>query len=75
MKEDYCIIKLYNETGNEYIVKKGLTFEEASIMLDELNDRNTEPCEFYIGDETDVYEDDEDTVSFDDENEDLSYLL
>lgn len=75
MKEDYCIIKLYNETGNEYIVKKGLSFEEASIMLDELTDRNTEPCEFYIGDETDVYEDDEDTVSFDDENEDLSYLL
>lgn len=75
MKEDYCIIKLYTETGNEYIVKKGLTFEEASIMLDELNDRNTEPCEFYIGDETDVYEDDEDTISLDDETEDLSYLL
>lgn len=75
MKEDYCIIKLYNETGNEYVVKSGLTFEEASNLLDELVDRNVEPCDFYIGDDFDIENEDDDYAEIDSELEDFTYLL
>lgn len=53
MKNDFCIIKVYAATNNEYVVKEGLTFDEAQEELEKFNQsRNSmdEPCMYIIGD-------------------------
>lgn len=53
MNNNFCIIKVYAETNNEYVVKEGLTFDEAQAEFERLNSSRSsfdEPCMFIIGD-------------------------
>ena len=55
MKNDYCIIKVYAATNNEYVVKNGLTFDEAQAEFERYNssyNSSGEPCMYIIGDGT-----------------------
>lgn len=53
MKNDYCIIKVYAATNNEYVIKDGLTFDEAQAEFERYNNEGSsmgEPCMYIIGD-------------------------
>ena|SRR6218665_496325 len=41
MKNDYCIIKVYAATHNEYVVKDNLTFDEAQEAFEHYNSMPT----------------------------------
>lgn len=52
MKNDYCIIKVYAATNNEYVVKDNLTFDEAQEAFEQYNSMPTssdEHCMYIIG--------------------------
>lgn len=72
MKNDYCIIKVYAATSNEYVVKSNLTFDEAQEEFERFNNlpSGDEPCMYIIGDGVGDLDHIEDSTILDQDDED-----
>lgn len=87
MKNDYCIIKIYADTNNEYVVKENLTFDEAQAECERFNNspaKYGEACMYIIGDDSEEYDnisdvdlldEDDDVADYEIEREISSYIF